>query len=382
VSAAAAGQTPAVVHVVGVRPNYVKVSAVLRAAERQGGLKNLLVDTGQHYDASLRGDLYRDLGLREPDLYLGIGSGTHSQQTAAIMVAFEAALGRLCPDAVVVFGDVNSTLACALVASKMGVPLAHVEAGLRCFDRSVPEEINRVVVDGLADLLFAPSPDAVDNLLREGAPPDRVHLVGNVMVDALRQALPQALRQGTCERLGLPPGAYALLTLHRPCNVDQDGPLLRILEAIAVLQQELPILFPMHPRTAARMEVSGLGARLRSLPGVRVVPPLGYLDFLCLQARARLILTDSGGVQEESSVLGVPCVTLLERTERPVTVSLGTNHLAGAAPEQILGASRLALGRERRPIVLDGWDGAAGPRVVDHLVRWLTAGEARRVPGR
>lgn len=371
-----------ILHVVGVRPNYVKASAVLRAAEGHGALRNLLLDTGQHYDTALRGALYRDLELRDPDLYLGVGSGTHSQQTAAIMVAFEAVLERLHPDAVVVFGDVNSTLACALVASKMGIPLAHVEAGLRCFDRSVPEEINRVVVDSLADLLFAPSPDAVDNLLREGAPPDRVHLVGNVMVDALRLALPRALAQGTCERLGLTPDGYALLTLHRPRNVDQEPPLLQIIEAIELLQRDLPVLFPVHPRTAARLAASGAGARLRALPGVHVVPPLGYLDFLCLQARARLILTDSGGVQEESSVLGIPCVTLLDRTERPITVTRGTNRLAGTAPEQILAAARRALCSERGEVTIEGWDGAASPRVAEHLLRWLTSGEARRAPER
>lgn len=371
-----------VLHVVGVRPNYVKASAVLRAVNRVEELHNMLVDTGQHYDQNLRDALYQDLELQQPELYLGVGSGSHGQQTAAILVAFEAALERLRPDAVVVFGDVNSTLASALVASKMGIPLAHVEAGLRCFDRSIPEEINRVIVDSISDLLLAPSPDAVENLRREGAPMDRVHLVGNVMVDALLQALPRAIKRATCEHFGLSPGSYALLTLHRPQNVDHEEPLLRVIEAIAELQRELPVLFPIHPRTAARLSQSAAGKLLRSLPSVRCVPPLGYLDFLSLQAQAAIVLTDSGGVQEETSALGIPCVTLLDRTERPITVAQGTNLPVGTSPDRILAAARNALQSPRRGSSIEGWDGTAGERIARLLIPWLKGGATRRVPAR
>ena len=354
-------------HVVGVRPNYVKASAVLRATEALPSVRNLLIDTGQHYDASLREALYRDLALRPPDRYLGVGSGSHARQTAAVMIAFEDVLRESRPDAVVVYGDVNSTMAAALVAAKLSVPVAHVEAGLRSFDRTMPEEINRVVTDGVADLLLPPSADAEANLLREGASRERIRFVGNVMIDALHAALPRALESSVLRRIELPPEGYALLTVHRPHNVDQEQAIARVVEAIAEIQRTLPVLFPAHPRTRASLKATGLEDRLAAMPGVRMTGPLGYLDFLCVQASARVVLTDSGGVQEETSVLGVPCVTLRDNTERPVTISHGTNQLAGTSPTRIVTAFREAAARPRRPAVIEGWDGQAGPRVARAL---------------
>jgi len=358
------GERARVVHVVGVRPNYVKASAVLRAMDALSSIESRLVDTGQHYDLGLRDAVYEDLGLRAPDHHLGVGSSSHARQTAAVMVAFEEVLLSDKPDAVVVYGDVNSTLACALVAAKMDVPVAHVEAGLRAFDRAMPEEINRVLTDSVADLLLTPSADAEKNLLREGASPEKIRFVGNVMIDALLAAIPRALQGSALRRLELQPGGYALLTMHRQANVDHDEEMARVVDAIAEIQAEIPVVFPVHPRTHASLERSGLLARLAAMPALRLTRPLGYLDFLCLEAQARVVFTDSGGVQEETSVLGVPCVTLRERTERPITVSQGTNTLVGTDRARILDAFRQALGKRRQPAVIEGWDGMAGPRAA------------------
>lgn len=358
---------PTLLHVVGVRPNYVKASAVLAAVEELGRFRNVLVDTGQHYDHALRDAVFEDVGLRRPDHCLGVGSGTHARQTAAIMVAFEGLVERTRPDAVVVFGDVNSTLACALVAAKLCLPLVHVEAGLRSFDRAMPEEINRVVTDTLADLLFTPSREADENLRREGVAASRIHFVGNVMVDALTRCLPRARGRGVLGRLGLEDRRYTLLTLHRPQNVDRSDALDRLVDAITVLSPEQPVVFPVHPRARARLDALPAGARLSALPHVTLTPPFGYLDFLCLQAHADVVLTDSGGVQEETSVLGVPCVTLLDRTERPVTLTEGTNRLGGSDPARIVDAVRAARGGARSPATIEGWDGQAARRLARKL---------------
>ncbi|APR79817.1 UDP-N-acetylglucosamine 2-epimerase [Minicystis rosea] len=363
-----------VVHAVGVRPNYVKASAVLRATRALPRTRNVLVDTGQHYDASLRDALYEDLRLDPPDYHLAVGSASHARQTAAVMVAFEDVLLGARPDAVVVYGDVNSTVACALTAAKLGVPVVHVEAGLRAYDRSMPEEINRVVTDGVSDLLLAPSADAATNLLREGAAPERVKVVGNVMVDALLEALPRALERDVLHRFDLKPEAYALCTLHRAHNVDHSGEMDRILVALEQIQRTMPVLFPVHPRTRVVLEASGRLAHLQALPGLRLCEPLGYLDFVGAEARARVVLSDSGGVQEETSTLGVPCVTLRERTERPVTVSQGTSELAGTSPERILAAFGRALERAREPAKIEGWDGHAGPRAAQAIEALLGGG--------
>jgi len=345
--------------VAGARPNFMKIKPILAALAADGALPTL-VHTGQHYDEAMSGVFFAELGIPRPDHHLGAGSGSHAVQTAAVMTAFEPLLDELAPDLVVVVGDVNSTLACALVAAKAGVPAAHVEAGLRSGDRSMPEEINRIVTDRLCEHLFAPSAEAVDNLLREGAAQGAVHLVGNVMVDTLLTSLDAALARPTLAGLGLRPGEYGLVTLHRPANVDDPAVLDGLLAALGAVARECPLLFPVHPRTAAR-----LGGRLPA--GVRQLPPTGYLDFVALQAGARLVLTDSGGVQEETTVLGVPCLTLRDNTERPITVTDGTNRVVGRSPDTIVAAAREVLHAPPPPRCPALWDGQAGRRVADAL---------------
>ena len=345
--------------VAAARPNFMKVKPILDALTAGGALPTL-VHTGQHYDDAMSGVFLTELGIGRPDHHLGAGSGSHAAQTAAVMTAFEPLLDELAPDVVVVVGDVNSTLACALVAAKAGVPAAHVEAGLRSGDRSMPEEINRIVTDRLCEHLFAPSADAVDNLRREGAAPSAVHLVGNVMVDTLLGSLGAARARPTLADLGVRPGDYGLVTLHRPANVDDPVVLDGLLAALGAVARECPLLFPVHPRTAARL-------RGRLPAGVRPLPPIGYLDFLALQSGARLVLTDSGGVQEETTVLGVPCLTLRDNTERPITVTEGTNRVVGRSPGTIVAAAREVLRDPpppRRPAL---WDGQAGRRIADAL---------------
>ncbi|HZZ84172.1 MAG TPA: UDP-N-acetylglucosamine 2-epimerase (non-hydrolyzing) [Anaeromyxobacteraceae bacterium] len=358
---------PLVVHVVGTRPNFMKVAPLMRACAARG-VEQRLVHTGQHYDARMSDVFFQDLGLPEPDVHLGVGSGSHASMTARCMLAFEEALARLPrPDWVVVPGDVNSTLAAALVASKAGLRVAHLEAGLRSFDRSMPEELNRVATDHLADLLLTPSPDADQNLAREGIPAARVARVGNVMIDSLLASLPAARARAAPEKLGLAPGGYAVLTLHRPSNVDEPAALGRLLTALARIAERVPVVFPVHPRTRARLTDPALAGRAAAL---RLVEPMGYLDFLSLTSGARLILTDSGGLQEEATGLGIPCLTLRENTERPVTVDEGTNVVVGTDPERILREAAAALDgngkRGRRPAL---WDGRAAERVVDALLR-------------
>jgi len=354
--------------VAGARPNFMKIKPVLDALVADGA-RPTLVHTGQHYDEAMSGVFLTELGIGRPDHHLSAGSGSHAAQTAAVMTAFEPLLDELAPDVVVVVGDVNSTLACALVAAKAGVPAAHVEAGLRSGDRSMPEEINRIVTDRLCEHLFAPSADAVENLRREGVAPSAVHLVGNVMVDTLLGSLAAARARPTLADLGLRPGDYGLVTLHRPANVDDPVVLDGLLAALGAVARECPLLFPVHPRTAARLG--------ESLPaGVRPLPPTGYLDFLALQSGARLVLTDSGGVQEETTVLGVPCLTLRDNTERPITVTEGTNRVVGRSPGPIVAAAREVLRDPpppRRPAL---WDGRAGRRIADalgHLPRRASA---------
>jgi UDP-N-acetylglucosamine 2-epimerase (non-hydrolysing) len=353
-----------VVCVAGARPNFMKVKPVMDALEQRGA-RVTLVHTGQHYDAAMSEVFFTELGLRRPDHFLGAGPGTHAVQTSRVMTAFEPLAAGLAPDAVVVPGDVNSTLACALVAAKLGIPLAHVEAGLRSGDRSMPEEINRIVTDRVSDYLFAPSPDAVANLRAEGCRQDQVHLVGNVMVDTLLANADRAAAAAPAvlAGLGLEPGRYGLVTLHRPANVDDPAVLAALLPALAEVSRDCPLVLPAHPRVAGR---------LGDLPETfTVIPPAGYLDFIALEASARLVLTDSGGVQEETTVLGVPCLTLRDSTERPVTVTEGTNQLVGRDPERIVKAARAVLdapppapGQARRPAM---WDGQAGQRIAAAL---------------
>lgn len=354
-------------HVVGARPNFMKVAPVLDAG-RRAGCHQVLVHTGQHYDATMSDAFFRDLGLPAPDESLGVGSGSHAEQTARIMLAFEPAMARHAPDWVVVYGDVNSTIACALVAAKLSVRIAHVEAGLRSRDRGMPEEINRILTDQLATLCLTPSRDGDDNLLAEGIPATRIRRVGNVMVDTLLRLREAARARRVPEALRVASGAYAFVTLHRPSNVDDGNTLAELLGAIEELGRRMPVVFAVHPRTRRRIEDFGL--RAPNGP-VQLVDPLGYLESLSLMDRATLVLTDSGGVQEETTVLGVPCLTARANTERPVTITEGTNRLVastraaiGIAVEQVLQLRAQGGYRPGRP---EGWDGRAGERVIAAL---------------
>jgi UDP-N-acetylglucosamine 2-epimerase (non-hydrolysing) len=309
---------------------------------------------------------FEDLALPAPDVHLGVGAGTHASQTARTMLALDRALDALPhPDWVVVPGDVNSTLAAALVASKRGLRVAHLEAGLRSFDRSMPEELNRIATDHLSDLLLTPSPDADRNLAREGIGAERIVRVGNVMMDSLLEALPRARSLGVAAGLELERGGYALATLHRPSNVDDPAALERLAAALAAIARELPVVLPAHPRTRGGLARPGVAA---ALGAVRVLEPLGYLEFVALLDGARLVLTDSGGVQEETTALGIPCLTLRDNTERPITVEQGTNELVGTDPGRIIAAARKAMARERRARTPEGWEGKAGERVAEALV--------------
>jgi UDP-N-acetylglucosamine 2-epimerase (non-hydrolysing) len=348
---------PGLLHVVGARPNFMKAAPVLSGCADRG-LDQRCVHTGQHYDRIMSDVFFNELGIPEPDVNLGAGSGTHAEQTAALMVALESEFTASRPDAVIVYGDVNSTVAAALVAAKLHIPVAHVEAGLRSFDATMPEEINRRVTDILSDLLFVTSPEAIANLASEGVPSDRVHLVGNPMIDTLLKHLDQFAPSRVADRHGYD-GSYGVVTLHRPANVDAPEAAGRVVEALVKASEVLPIVFPVHPRGRHTLAAAGLEPSER----VRLIEPLGYVDFLSLVRGATAVITDSGGIQEETTVLGVPCLTLRPNTERPVTITHGTNTLLGEDPAAIAGI-RLD-GRVRRRISIDGWDGRAGPRVAD-----------------
>jgi UDP-N-acetylglucosamine 2-epimerase (non-hydrolysing) len=361
--------------VAGARPNFMKIAPIWSALS-DVGLDTLLVHTGQHYDESMSGSFFSDLGMPQPDFHLGVGSGSHAQQTARVMAAFEPVLLETRPDWLVLVGDVNSTLACALVASKLrdslGCRIAHVEAGLRSHDWRMPEEVNRVLTDRLADLLLTPSPDALPNLLNEGIPGERIVFVGNVMIDSLVAQLPRARRLDLPGRLGLQRGGYAVATLHRPSNVDAPEQLEAVLEGLAQVSERMPLVLPIHPRTRKNVEAFGLNSLVRPL---RVLDPLGYVEMLSLTEAAAVVLTDSGGLQEETTALGVPCVTLREQTERPITVTQGTNRLtpwplsANGILESFLGALQSRdVATPPRP---DGWDGQAAPRIVSAIASAL-----------
>jgi UDP-N-acetylglucosamine 2-epimerase (non-hydrolysing) len=353
-----------IVHVVGARPNFVKMAPVIAALEERRAFRQVVVHTGQHYDAKMSDEVLADLDFPAPDRFLRVGSGAHGEQTAKVLLAFEEVLRDERPVAVVVAGDVNSTLGCALAAAKHGVPVAHVEAGLRSFDWEMPEEVNRVLTDRLSDLLFTHSPEAVENLRAEGVVEGRIHHVGNTMIDSLRRSERSARRRRAWEAADVDRGDYALITLHRPSNVDDHEQLFRIVDAVVKLAARFPIVFPVHPRTRARLGAEGIG-RLENA-GVRCIEPVGYLDFLSLQSGAGAVVTDSGGVQEESSALGVRCYTLRPSTERPITLTHGTNLLLGddaASLEQV----RLSEW-DPTPSAIPLWDGHAGARVADVLV--------------
>lgn len=362
-----------IVSVVGARPNFMKIAPLASELGAVPGVEHILVHSGQHYDDRLSAAFFRDLGLPEPDFNLQVGSGSHAWQTAEVMRRLEPVLLELKPDLVIVVGDVNSTLAAAITAAKLNIKVAHIEAGLRSFDMTMPEEINRKLTDAVADLLFVTEESGVRNLRREGVSEDRIHLVGNVMIDSLVRHRKLAARSAILDELRLRlDGAtrpYGLMTLHRPSNVDDSKVLGGILEAVDSVADSMPVFFPVHPRTRERMESFGLARYFRERDAHRagLVPfrSLGYLEFLCLMDHARLVLTDSGGVQEETTALGVPCLTLRENTERPATIEQGTNQLVGSDPARLISAARQVLGGERRPGSLPPlWDGHAASRIV------------------
>ena len=358
-----------IINVVGARPNFMKIAPVMHEMrQRPQRIDPLLVHTGQHYNESMSDSFFEDLEIPRPDVNLEVGSGSHSEQTARVMIAFEQVLLRHPADWVVVVGDVNSTMAAAIVASKQLVRVAHVEAGLRSRDRSMPEEINRVITDALADLLLTPSRDASENLLREGIDAQKIRFVGNIMIDTLYRNLERARGSSILVRLGLEPRGYCAMTLHRPSNVDDRETFSGILDALEVISERLPVVFPIHPRTRGRLEQFGLVERVRTRGSIVLTEPLGYLDFLQLYSNSRLVLTDSGGVQEETTVLGVPCLTLRENTERPITVTEGTNRVVGNNPENIKSEALAALDRPASPArVPELWDGHTAARIVDAI---------------
>jgi len=363
--------------VVGARPNFMKMAPILRALRAYPQIRPILIHTGQHYDPQLSDVFFQDLEMPRPDVHLNVGSGTHAQQTARILEKMEEVLLAGTPegkkfDRVIVVGDVNSTMAAALAAVKLGIPVAHVEAGLRSFDRSMPEEINRIVTDAVADMLFVSEPSGVENLRREGHSEEQIHLVGNVMIDTLLALLPRAREIGTPQRLGLSVGEYAVVTLHRPSNVDHAEALSGLLEVLAEVAAELPVVFPIHPRTRQRIETFGLGHLLDGQGSgsrrIWALPPLGYLEFLSLTSQAKVVITDSGGLQEESTALGIPCLTVRPNTERPITVSEGTSTLVGNDPVKLRCCLEDVLaGRYKTGKCPALWDGHAAERIGERL---------------
>ena len=359
-----------ILNVVGARPNFMKIAPLIRAMNaRKDRIEHLLVHTGQHYDKSMSDDFFVQLGIPQPDVNLGIGSASHAQQTAKILTAFESVLVEHNPDMVVVVGDVNSTMACALVAAKSGVKVAHVEAGLRSFDRTMPEEINRILTDALSDLLFTTEEAGNENLRREGIPQEKIFFVGNVMIDTLVHCL-AAMPPGP-PHPGLEKKEYAVITLHRPSNVDHPETLKGMLRAFQDISKNLKLVIPLHPRTRANIERFGLSDALRALEENAVVTgPAGYVDMLRLVKDSRMVITDSGGIQEETTYLGVPCITLRANTERPSTVTLGTNTLVGSDTGKLLRAvERVMLNSHVRGTIPPLWDGHASERIVEHLLR-------------
>lgn len=363
-----------IISVVGARPNFIKIAPLLEEFQAIQGLESILVHTGQHYDERMSELFFHNLGIPEPDINLEVGSSSHAVQTAEIMKAFEPVVLKHRPDLVIVVGDVNSTIACGLVAVKLGVKLAHIEAGLRSFDSSMPEEINRLVTDRISDYLFCTEQSAVSNLRMEGILNEKIFFVGNVMIDTLLKHGAKAEASKILEELELEEDAFAVLTLHRPSNVDNEEVFARILTALDAIQRELPIVFPVHPRTEAKLAQSSLGAHVHEMANLRMIEPVGYLDFIKLLASARIVLTDSGGIQEETAILQVPCLTLRENTERPVTLEAGTNQLVGTDPDRILGAYRkLSSGWRASVSTPPLWDGHASERIVKVLMESLPA---------
>jgi UDP-N-acetylglucosamine 2-epimerase (non-hydrolysing) len=355
-----------ILNIVGARPNFMKIAPIHREMNKHASLNPLLVHTGQHYDEKMSRLFFHDLGLPEPDVYLGVGSGTHTEQTAKIMLAFEKVLIKEKPDLIIVVGDVNSTAACSLVAAKMGIKIAHVEAGLRSFDRTMPEELNRMVTDTLADLLFVTEKSGLENLKNEGISDNKVFFTGNVMIDSLIYFLDKAKTSKILSDLKINNNSYMLVTLHRPSNVDVKENLEKIFHVFSEIGDDTTIVFPMHPRTRKMMDTFGLSDIASRIKGLIITDPIGYLDFMQLMQNAQMVLTDSGGIQEETTYLKIPCITIRENTERPVTIEVGTNILTGPNPEKILSeVQKITAGETKKGAIPELWDGKAAERIVN-----------------
>lgn len=351
-----------IIHVVGARPNFIKIASILRACKKAPEVESILVHTGQHYTENMSKAFFEELDIPIPDINLEVGSSSHAKQTAEIMKRFEPVVLKHKPDAVLVVGDVNSTVACALVAAKLGIKTIHVEAGLRSFDRTMPEEINRVLTDAISDFLFVTEPSGVTNLKREGIDGAKVHFVGNVMIDTLEYYREKAGNSHILDDLNLRAGKYAVVTLHRPGNVDQRQALRKIMKGLAEIQKEIQIVFPVHPRTFKQLQSH------ENMPNILIIEPLGYLDFLQLMSESKLVITDSGGIQEETTILGIPCLTVRENTERPITITKGTNILVGADADRILSGYRESLNRVSSCTRPKFWDGKASERIIRVLL--------------
>ena len=361
-----------IICVCGARPNFMKIAPIMRAFNENGNFETLLIHTGQHYDENMSKLFFDELNIPKPDINLEIGSGSHAVQTAEIMKRFEPVVLDFKPDYVLVVGDVNSTIACGLVAVKLGVKLIHVEAGLRSFDREMPEEINRVLTDSISDLLFVTEQSGVDNLTNEGVSSDRVHFVGNVMIDTMIANRQKAQASDVLSRIGLSKGGYAVITLHRPSNVDDMEKFEEIIAAFEHIEKDIKLIFPIHPRTRNNISKNGLDKRVKAMKNLLLIEPVGYLDFLCLMSNAKLVMTDSGGIQEETTILGVPCMTLRENTERPVTITEGTNRLVHITTNDILkhykeiNNNTQLTGNTKTPNL---WDGNAAKRISEIVIK-------------
>ena len=354
-----------IINVVGARPNFMKIAPIQREMAKYPNIKPVLVHTGQHYDERMSKLFFDDLQLPKPDIYLDVRSGSHAVQTAKVMMAFEEVLQKEKPDLVIVVGDVNSTAACSMVAAKMHTKIAHVEAGLRSFDRRMPEEINRLVTDVLSDFLFVTEKSGLENLKHEGIDDSKVHFVGHVMIDSLIYFEPMAAKSPILENMGLRPREYGVITLHRPSNVDNKENFLKLLNAFEVIEKQLPLIFPIHPRSQKMIDQLGLREKVEKMHNLRLTEPLGYLDFMRLLHNAKLVLTDSGGIQEETTYLGIPCITMRENTERPITVEVGTNVLVGTDTERIIAEAQKVLdGNAKKGQIPELWDGKAAERIV------------------
>jgi len=362
---------PKVIHLIAAaRPNFMKVAPLYRLLKKETWASPIIVHTGQHYDVNMSDSFFADLELPNPNIHLGIGSGSHAEQTAKVMIAYEKIVMEERPDLVVVVGDVNSTLAASLTASKLGASLAHLEAGLRSFDRSMPEEINRVVTDALADLLWTPSPDADENLLREGIPREKIKRVGNIMIDSLEMLRSRIEKEAVYEIFDVKPSGYGLITLHRPSNVDSPSVLEELCRVLSRIAKKIPLIFPVHPRTKKKLKSYGYVPTLENVSGLRLVNPVSYVPFMNLLFNSRLVVTDSGGLQEETTYLGIPCITVRPNTERPITIKEGTNKLCrpGEIESQV---DAILTNRDKKWAIPELWDGDTGSRVVKSIKRFF-----------